>query len=88
MALGHAQTILARLEFNIFLWLGNCTYIRNNPPPLSPELLAVLRKNESWSAIVATHRLHQNCSQIFRYAMATGRVERDVAADLRVLFLS
>ena len=25
----------------------------------------------------------QNCSQVFRYAIATGRAERDIAADLR-----
>jgi hypothetical protein len=25
----------------------------------------------------------QNCGQVFRYAIATGRAERDISADLR-----
>jgi len=34
-------------------------------------------------ALDTAHRAHQNCSQVFRYAIATGRAERDPAADLR-----
>lgn len=29
------------------------------------------------------HRALQNCGQIFRYAIATGRAERDISADLK-----
>ena len=29
------------------------------------------------------HRAHQNCGQVFRYAVATGRAERDPCGDLR-----
>jgi hypothetical protein len=29
------------------------------------------------------HRAKQKCGQLFRYAIATGRVERDISADLR-----
>lgn len=46
------------------------------------ELLHLLRGVESRS-VVKAHRLLSECGRIFRYAIATGRAERDVAADLR-----
>jgi integrase len=47
------------------------------------ELLVVLRKMESKGRYETAKRLRSTCSQIFRYAIATARAERDVAADLR-----
>ncbi len=49
----------------------------------APELLVCLRRIEARGAIETAHRAFQNCGQVFRYAMATGRGERDPAADLR-----
>ena len=49
----------------------------------APELLAVLRRIEARGALELAHRAHQNCGRVFRYAIATGRAERDPAADLR-----
>ncbi len=49
----------------------------------APELLAVLQRIESRGAIDTAHRAHQNCGQIFRYGIATGRCARNPAADLR-----
>jgi integrase len=49
----------------------------------APELLRVLRYAESQELGETPRRLKQYCSQIFRYAIATGRVARDPAADLR-----
>ena len=34
-------------------------------------------------ALETTHRAIQNCGQVFRYAVATGRAERDPTGDLR-----
>jgi integrase len=75
----HASTVIRRLELNIFPWIGN------RPIKLitAPELLAVLRRIESRGAIETAHRIKQVCGQIFRYAIATGRAERDPSADLR-----
>ena len=50
---------------------------------IAPELLIVLRRIEKRGVLETTHRLHQNCGQIFRYAIATGRGDRDISADLR-----
>ena len=48
----------------------------------APELLAILRKVESRGSVETAHRLRSLCGRVFRYGIATGRAERDVAADL------
>jgi integrase len=49
----------------------------------APDLLAVLRRLESRGKHETAHRTKQRASQVFRYAIATGRADRDPAADLR-----
>jgi integrase len=49
----------------------------------APELLTVLRRIESRNALETAHRTKQFCGQAFRYAVATGRAERDPSADLK-----
>ncbi len=78
-ATSHAQKIIQRLEKDIFPWIG----ARPIAEIRAPELLVVLRRIENRGAIDTAHRAHQNCGQIFRYGVATGRCERDTAADLR-----
>jgi integrase len=75
----HGDRILRRLENDIFPWLGK----RPIAEIKAPELLAVLRRIESRGALETTHRAMQNCGQVFRYAVATGRAERDPTGDLR-----
>jgi integrase len=48
----------------------------------APELLAALRRVESRGAIDIAHRAKQVAGQIFRYAVGTGRAERDPSRDL------
>lgn len=43
----------------------------------------VARRMEARGIHESTHRVMQICSQVFRYAVAAGMVERDVTADLR-----
>lgn len=76
---GHSRTIIRRLELNIFPWLG----MKPIASITASELLAVLRRIENRGAIETAHRVKQICGQIFRYAIATGRAERDPSADLR-----
>jgi len=75
----HADKILRRLELYIFPWLGNKP-VRSITPP---ELLACLRRLEEKGTLDTAHRAKQNCGQVFRYAIATGRAERDPTPDLR-----
>ena len=49
----------------------------------APELLMVLRKVEGRGAVDMAHRAKQTAGQVFRYAVATGRAERDPSGDLR-----
>jgi integrase len=70
---------MRRLERDAFPWLA--------PRPIgeikAPELLAVLRRVESRGALETAHRIKTICGQVFRYAVATGRAERDPAGDLK-----
>ena len=75
----YAKDVMERIDKNIFPYLGNRPIAEITPP----ELLAVLRKIEVRGAVDQAHRVRGICSLVFRYAIATGRAERDTAADLR-----
>jgi len=75
----HYQNVSNRLNNNIFPWLGN----RAIAEITVPELLLVLRKMESRGVYYSTLKVKQYCGQIFRYAIASGRAERDPSADLK-----
>ena len=76
---GHAKTIMSRLERDLFPWIGRrpITEIK------APELLVVLRRVESRGALESAHRIRTICSQVFRYAVATGRSENDPSSYLK-----
>lgn len=48
-----------------------------------PDILEALREIERAGHHDTAHRVKQRCSQVFRYAIATGRATRDAAADLK-----
>lgn len=60
-------------------WLGKRPIAEIEPP----ELLSVLRRIESRGKHETAHRNKQRCGQVFRYAVATGRAQRNPSADLR-----
>ncbi|HET7831821.1 MAG TPA: integrase arm-type DNA-binding domain-containing protein [Gallionella sp.] len=75
----HGNRIIQRLERDAFPWIGG----RPIADITAPELLAVLRRIEARGAVETAHRALQNCGQVFRYAIATGRAERDPSPDLK-----
>jgi integrase len=75
----HAKTTIARLQNDVFPFIGS-ERIKNLTPP---ELLIVLRRCEARGVLETAHRIKTICGQVFRYAVATGRAERDIAADLK-----
>jgi integrase len=75
----HAKTVLRRLENDIFPWLGD----RAIAEITASELLVVIRQVEGRGALETAHRELNICGQVFRYAVATGRAERDPSGDLR-----
>ncbi|MBU2887467.1 integrase arm-type DNA-binding domain-containing protein [Gilvimarinus agarilyticus] len=72
------KRLKALLERDLFPKLGKTAISEIKPP----QLLAVLRRIESRGAVETAHRAKQYAGQIFRYAVATGRAERDITADL------
>ena len=76
---GHADTIMSRLERDLFPWIG----MRPISEIKAPELLSVLRRVESRGALESAHRIRTIAGQVFRYAVATGRAERDPSGDLK-----
>lgn len=75
----HRTRTLRALEKDLFPPLGN----RPISSITAPVLLAALRKIEGRGAIETAHRAKQTAGQIFRYAVATGRADRDVSTDLK-----
>jgi len=76
---GHSSKIIARLENDIFPWIG--------AKPIADigaaDVLTALRRIEGRGAQETARRALNNCAQVFRYGVATGRVPRDPCSDLR-----
>lgn len=68
-----------RLHKFIYPYLGN----RAISAVTAPDLLAALRRIEASGKLDTAKRVRELCSSIWRYAIATGRAERDISADLR-----
>ena len=75
----HANRIVRRLERDIFPWIGGSPVADIT----APQLLEVIRRIEQRGALETAHRALGNCGQVFRYAVATGRAERDPTGDLK-----
>jgi integrase len=75
----HSSRVIRLFERDIFPWIGG----RPIADVSAPELLAVIRRIERRGALETAHRARTNCGQVFRYAVATGRCERDPSGDLR-----
>ncbi len=75
----HRKNIMARLEKDVFPFIGKKPIAAIK----APDLLEIVRHVESRGAYETTHRAIQYCGSVFRYAIATGRAEHDISADLR-----
>ncbi len=73
-----ADKALTQMEADLFPQIG----LRPVAEVTPPELLAMLRKVEARGAAYTAVRLRELCSQVFRYAIATGRATYNPAADL------
>lgn len=75
----HSKRVIRMLERDAFPWLGNKPIAEIN----APGVLAVVRRVEERGALETAHRLLGYCGNIFRYAIATQRAERDPSSDLK-----
>jgi integrase len=79
---GRAHVTIAKKR-----WLLDFAYPAFGDRPVAEitakELLALLREIEGRGIYETAKRLRSTCGMVFRYAIATGRAERDPSADLR-----
>lgn len=75
----HAIRAKRQFERDLFPWLGERRLADIEPV----ELLATLRKVEQRGAVETADRGLMLARQVWRYGVATGRVPRDVTADLK-----
>ncbi|ENA2002511.1 tyrosine-type recombinase/integrase [Escherichia coli] len=75
---GYASDIIEAFQNDIFPYVGARPVGEIKPL----ELLNVLRKIEKRGALEKMRKVRQRYSEVFRYAIATGRAEFNPAADL------
>lgn len=71
--------LIRLLEKDLFPSLGNAAISEIK----APDVLQALRKIESRGALDVVRKARQTAGQIFRYAVSTGRAERDPTPDLK-----
>lgn len=79
LATGTLRLAQRRLENHAFPYLGQVSITEIGPP----DILRVLRRLETKGQHETAHRLRQRIGQVFRYAIATGRADRDPTRDLQ-----
>jgi integrase len=75
----HAARKIRLFERDIFPWIGQQPIAEIT----APELLSVLHRIEKRGVSETERRALFSCGQVFRYAVASGRAERDPSGDLR-----
>jgi len=77
----YADKMMARFEADVFPWLGKVPIGKVT----GPMLLEVCRRIEDRGVIETAHRALQDSSQVFAYAMATDKIDRNPAAKLKTV---
>ena len=78
-AQSYSRGVNRLFERHVFPWIGS----RPIAEVTAPEVLAVLRRIESKGRRETAHRARTDIGMVMRYAISTGRAERDPTADLR-----
>ena len=74
----HGGKLIRRMEMFVFPWIGAQPMRQIQPL----ELLACIRRIEKDGSNETAHRTLQVCGRVLRYAVATGRADRDFTRDL------
>lgn len=81
------QTWVEHYRVKVEAWMANDVYPYIGGRPVAElsasEFLRVGRRMEERGAIESAHRVLQTCGQVMRYAIATGRADRNPVADLK-----
>jgi integrase len=78
-AKSYSDKIIARLEADVFPWIGKVPVAQVT----APQLLEVMRRIEARGVIETAHRALQDTGQVLRYAVATGKAPSNAARDLK-----
>jgi integrase len=76
---GYIVKVSAWMDNDVFPYIGG----RPIAELSAPEFLKVARRIEGRGAVESAHRILQNCGQVMRYAIATGRADRNPVTDLK-----
>ena len=76
---GHSKRLEREFRHDVFPYIGSKPVARLT----ALELLAVVLRVEERGHLPMAHTILQTCGRVLRYAVATGRAERDVSWDLR-----
>ncbi len=75
----HGLNVMRRFTVDIFPYIDTRPIAEIDPP----ELLELLRRIEKRGSLDVAARVKEICGQVFRYGLATGKCDRDPAADLK-----
>lgn len=78
-AKSYGPGVLRRFERDVFPWIGALPIAEISASAILEPLQLIERRG----AVETAHRALTNCAQVMRYAVATGRAERNPCADLR-----
>ncbi|MES2347139.1 MAG: integrase arm-type DNA-binding domain-containing protein [Pseudomonadota bacterium] len=78
-AVSTQEKISGWIHKNLLPYLGTLPISSLRPR----DILVTVQRMEARGAVESAHRVRQVCGQIFRFAVASGIVERDVSADLK-----
>ena len=78
-ASSYGEKVMARLEGDVFPWLGNAQIAAIEPT----RILEVLRRIENRGVVETAHRVLESIGQIYRYAVACGKASNNPARELK-----
>jgi integrase len=78
-AVSHADKVIRRFEIYVFPYIGKKPIADIRPI----EILEVVKRIEKLNILETAHRTLQTIGQVCRYAVQTGRLERNPASDLQ-----
>lgn len=76
---GNTKLVTSRFDRLIFPLIGKASIINIT----APDLLLAIRRIEKGGSVYTAHKVLQNCGQVFRYSIATGRSSTDPSAALK-----
>lgn len=78
-AASYKDRVIRRFEVFLFPWIGS----KPIGDITAPEVLESIKRVQNQNKLETAHRTLQAAGQVFRYAVQTGRVSRDVTSDLK-----